>query len=373
MDIFNLLSKTATPFAHEIFRGINGGIALALLYIVSFAVLWALSYPLEKIFVRLFRDQDQARQLDARIQMLRKAVRSPIRIVVILAVVHALSTAFNLPAELRGILNQVFRISVILFGTWMFRRIITGFTGLMMDNLQHKDDDWKNREARTRIIVFRRVSTFILFILAIGLTLEGFDSVREIGMSILASAGIAGVVLGFAAQKSISGVIAGMQLALTQPLRIGDTVIVDGHWGKVEEIGLTHIVIRIWDLRRLVVPIQKILDEPFENWTRASTNINGTVYLHVDYRLPFQVLRTELRRIVEKSDLWNGETVGMVVTDATEKTMQVRALVSANDASSLWDLRCEVREKLISFLQDYENGAYLPRIRLEGLTEDQAP
>lgn len=364
MEPFNTLSTKASPFAREIFGDWNNGFTLILFYTLSFLVLWLLSHPLEKLFLRLvYRGNSAA--VDDRARMIRKAVHMPVRIIFSLAVVHALSLAISFPEEFRPLLNQFFRITVIVFGAWILRRIVSGSTSLMEENLGSRGDDWKVRESRTRLIVFRRVSTFVIVVLSTGLILEGFDVVREVGMSILASAGIAGVVLGFAAQKSIASLISGMQLALTQPVRIGDTVIVDGQWGKVEEIGLTYVVVRIWDLRRLVVPIQKFLDEPFENWTRASTRINGSIFLYVDYRTPVDLLRAKLQEIVEQSPHWDGETCTLVVTDATEKSMQVRTVVSAEEASSLWDLRCEVREKMIAFLQNYKNGAFLPRERFE--------
>lgn len=372
MDVFNIISDAVSPLAIELF-GYNTGLSLSLFYIASFIVLWLLSHPLEKAVLYFFRSRRNTESLDARLQMLRTAIRTPFRIVFSLAVAHALSTSLNFPQEFRLIINQFFRISMILFGAWMGRRIISGSTSLMEENLNPQDDDWKIRESRTRIIVFRRVSSFVIALLGIGLILEGFDSVRELGMSILASAGIAGIVFGFAAQKSISSLIAGLQLALMQPVRIGDTVIVDGYWGKVEEIGLTHVVIRIWDLRRLVVPIHKFLDEPFENWTRASPQIMGTVFIYADYTVPVDAVREELHRIVVDNPLWNRESCSLLVTNATERTVELRAVVSAADASQLWDLRCEVREKLIAFLRDYEDGVYLPRIRFGENSNTQFP
>jgi small-conductance mechanosensitive channel len=188
---------------------------------------------------------------------------------------------------------------------------------------------------------------------------------RVVGTSLLASAGVAGLVVGLSAQRTIATVLAGLQLSLTQPLRAGDVVIMEGEWGTVEEITLTYVVVRIWDQRRLVVPITKVLEAPFQNWTRAGSELLGTVFLHADHRVPVQLVREELARFVETRPEWDRRVVGVQVTDATERGVVLRALVSSADASRGWDLRCAVREHLVGFLQRLEGGRYLPRTRLE--------
>jgi small-conductance mechanosensitive channel len=189
-----------------------------------------------------------------------------------------------------------------------------------------------------------------------------FDSARQFGASILASAGIAGIIVGFAAQRSIATLLAGSQIAMTQPIRVDDVVIVENEWGRIEEITLTYVVVRIWDLRRLVLPITYFIERPFQNWTRSSADILGTVFLHADYSVPLDALRTELTRILSTSRFWDGKVNVLQVTDAREHTLEIRALASAADASLAWDLRCEVREKLIQFLQrNYPDSQ--PRLR----------
>jgi small-conductance mechanosensitive channel len=189
-----------------------------------------------------------------------------------------------------------------------------------------------------------------------------FDSVRQFGASILASAGIAGIVVGFAAQRSIATLLAGFQIALTQPIRVDDVVIVESEWGRIEDITLTYVVVRVWDLRRLVVPITYFIETPFQNWTRSSADILGTVFLYVDYTVPLEPLRAELTRILEQSRFWDGKVNVLQVTDAKEQTLEIRALASAADASLAWDLRCEIREKLITFVQQAFPDS-LPRLR----------
>lgn len=229
-------------------------------------------------------------------------------------------------------------------------------------------DELALRGLRTQVAVLRRVLSIVVGILAVSLMLVQFDVVRTVGMSLLASAGIAGVVLGLAAQRSIATLLAGLQLSITQPIRIGDTVIVESEWGTIEEINLTYVVVKIWDQRRLVVPMSRFLEQPFQNWTRASRELLGTVFFHADYRLPIDAVRAELDRLLEGHPKWDGRVKGVVVTDTTERTIQVRALVSAANASDAWELRCHVREALVAFLRTYEDGRYLPRVRLESET-----
>ena len=194
-----------------------------------------------------------------------------------------------------------------------------------------------------------------------------FEAVRNVGVSLLASAGLAGLVVGLAAQKSISTLLAGIQLSITQPVRIGDTVIVENEWGWIEEITLTYVVVKVWDLRRLVVPMSHFLDKPFQNWSKVSPEILGTAELFVDYRTDVAAVRAELARLLrdESQGLWDGRAQGLQVTGFSERTMTLRALVSAADAGKAFDLRCLVREKLIAYLQRQPAG--LPVVRAEAL------
>jgi small-conductance mechanosensitive channel len=214
-------------------------------------------------------------------------------------------------------------------------------------------------------MVLRRVAGAVVILIGGALVLFQFEGMRALGTSLLASAGVAGIVVGLAAQRSLSTLLAGIQLSITQPVCVGDVVIVEGEWGTVEEITLTYVVVKVWDLRRLVLPIRKFLEEPFQNWTRTGTDLLGTVFIHADYRVPVDVVRRELERFVTAQPLWDRKVVGVQVTNASERTVEIRALVSAADASSAWDLRCAVREFLVQLLQRLDGGRYLPRTRVE--------
>lgn len=220
------------------------------------------------------------------------------------------------------------------------------------------------RKHLTQVRVLRRVSVTVVMLVTIAAALMTFDSVKQYGVSLIASAGAAGLVVGLAARPLLTNLFAGIQIAITQPIRIGDAVIVENEWGWIEEITGTYVVIKIWDWRRMVVPLSYFLDRPFQNWTRQSSDLIGTVMLWVDYTVPVARIRTKLEELVRTSTLWDGQVVNLQVVDSGERALQLRALVSARTSPEVWDLRCEIREKLIAFLQD-QYPAALPKQRAE--------
>ncbi|MEY2602102.1 MAG: hypothetical protein QOJ36_1421, partial [Verrucomicrobiota bacterium] len=244
--------------------------------------------------------------------------------------------------------------------------IIRGVNAVQLALLsRHRMDVPDNLPARriyTQVSVIRKIIVTAVVIIATGSILMLFDPVRQFGTSILASAGIAGVVLGFAAQKTLGNVLAGIQIALTQPLLIDDIVVVEGEFGQIEEITLTYVTVRTWDLRRLVLPITYFIEKPFQNWSRVSTELLGTVILYLDYQVPLGELRKELKRLLENNPKWDRRVCGLQVTNTTQSAIEVRALVSGTDPGKTFDLRCEVREGLIEFMRrDYPES--LPRVR----------
>jgi len=225
-------------------------------------------------------------------------------------------------------------------------------------------DNLRARKIHTQFRVLKRIVIAVVGVIAFGTMLMTFDQVRQLGTTILASAGVVGIVVGMAAQRTIATFIAGLQIAITQPIRVDDVVIVENEWGRIEEITLTYVVVKIWDLRRLIVPITYFIESPFQNWTRTSADILGTVFVYADYTMPIDAVREELHNILKKSDHWDGKVCVLQVTNASDRTMELRALMSAVDASAAWNLRCEVREKLIEFIKR-EYPQALPRVRAE--------
>lgn len=225
-------------------------------------------------------------------------------------------------------------------------------------------DNLLARRMQTQFQMLHRIAVILVIIITVSLMLMTFPAIKHIGMSILASAGLASLVVGMAMKGTLSNLIAGVQIAFSQPFRIEDAVVVEGEWGWIEEIGTMYVVVRIWDLRRLVLPLSYFLDHPFQNWTRTSADLLGSVMLYTDYSVPVDAVREELKRICASTPLWKGDVCAIQVTDASEKTVQLRALVDARNSSEAWDLRCLVREKLIEFLQkNYPDS--LPRDRAE--------
>lgn len=223
-------------------------------------------------------------------------------------------------------------------------------------------DNLKERKIRTQIQFIRKIIITLIVIVGASIILLSFDNVRKIGAGLLTGVGVGGIIIGFAAQKSLSNFLAGFQIAFTQPIRIDDVLVVEGEWGKVEDITLTYVVLHIWDQRRLILPINYFIETPFQNWTRSTSEILGTVFLYMDYAIPVDTLRDELTRLLNKSKLWDKRVGILQVTDAREHTMELRALVSAKNSSDAFDLRCYIRENLIRFIKD-NSAENLPTTR----------
>ena len=232
------------------------------------------------------------------------------------------------------------------------------------------EDNLLARKHVTQVRVLERVLDMVIVLITVGLALMTFDAVRQYGVTLFASAGVAGIVAGLAARPVLTNFLAGIQLAVAQPIRIDDAVIVENEFGNIEEITFSYVVVRLWDLRRMVVPLSYFIEKPFQNWTRTGGELIGSVFFYVDHTAPVDVIRKKLAEIVAQSKLWNGKVVSLQVSDCKDTTIELRALVSANNASATWDLRCEVREKLIDFLRR-EYPSALPRRRYENETPEK--
>lgn len=298
---------------------------------------------------------------DALLPVAGRAARVLLPILALIVGVQMLT----IPAGYQDLLRTGLTLVLIGVTAFLLYQCVQAVERLVLQ--RYRLDTRDNLEARavyTQVTVLRKIAVTIIGIFTLASMLMVFEPVRQFGASILASAGIAGIIVGFAAQRSIATLLAGLQIAITQPIRLDDVVIVEGEWGRIEDITLTYVTVRIWDERRLVVPITYFIERPFQNWTRRSADILGTVFLHVDYRAPLAAIREELDRILRHSPYWDGKVNVLQVTEAREHTLEIRALASAADASLAWDLRCEVREKLIDFLQR-RHPESLPRVRTE--------
>ncbi|WP_375326023.1 mechanosensitive ion channel family protein [Flagellimonas sp. GZD32] len=242
--------------------------------------------------------------------------------------------------------------------------------------IQHYDvgaaDNLKARKVYTQFTILERIFIFVIILLSVGFMLMSFEEIREVGISIFASAGVAGIIIGFSAQQFIGTILAGIQIAIAQPIKLDDVVIVEGEWGRIEEITLTYVVVSIWDKRRLIVPTPYFINQPFQNWTKTSADLMGTVFLYVDYNVPFDKLREEQTRVLKSTDLWDGKVDVLQVTDTKPNYVEIRCLMSAKDSPTAWDLRVLVREKLIVYLQENypESIARTTRLTVEQKNED---
>lgn len=272
------------------------------------------------------------------------------------------------PDDLRGIegLRHLASVLLIVAITLMLVRAVQGVAEAIAARYPiDVVDNLNARRIHTQSRVLLRTAMVIIVILGAATVLMTFPSVKTIGASLLASAGVIGLAVGMAAKPVLGNLIAGMQIALTQPIRIDDVLIVEGEWGRVEEITGSYVVLRIWDRRRLIIPLQWFIEHPFQNWTRNSADIIGTVFWWMDYRMPLEPLRAEIRRLCEEvPQWWDGELALLQVVDSGPQSMQLRALVTARNSGDAWDLRCHVRAGVIDFIQR-EYPQFLPRLRAD--------
>ena len=279
--------------------------------------------------------------------------RRPAQWLVILLAMHlSLTDAAIAPGILAGI-RQGLSIAIIIMVTAFVLRLISALVDVIAQrNPITAADNLHARSIQTKVKVLARIAMLIIGVLGVGSVLMTFPNVRQVGASLLASAGVAGIAVGFAARTVLGNLIAGIQIALTQPIRIDDVLIVEGEWGKVEEITETYVVIKIWDERRLVVPLEYFIQKPFQNWTRNSADLIGSVFFWVDFRMPVPPLREKLKELVAAAPDWDQRVVALQVTDVSEHAMQLRALASAASAGKAWDLRCRIREQMIAYMQE---------------------
>ena len=322
---------------------------LAGAYLAQFALVSVLS--------RVFK---HGRSLAERVFARTKAV---VRFGFVIIAASILVPALSLKhAELDFVRQCLLSAFILLIG-W----IVVVTTSIISDRYlarvaRRSKDTMQTRAAQTQVRILTRAIHTLVTLLTVGAALMTFESVREFGISLFASAGVAGIVLGFAARPMLENLIAGIQIAVTQPIRIDDTVVVEGERGQVEELNSTYIAIRLWDRRRLILPLNYFLEKPFENWTHKSGSLVGTVTVHLDYTVPVEKLRARLDAILSESELWDRDVATLQVTDATPDTLEISIYVSAANASAIWDLRCEVREKLLGYVRS-ELPHALPRRR----------
>jgi small-conductance mechanosensitive channel len=301
-------------------------------------------------------------------------VEGPARLALVVIALAAAAALAPLSADGRLIANRVLLLAFIMLLGWVALTALDIWVTIYLRRYTTvAADDVLARKHITQTRILRRVAATLIVMVTAGAALMSFEEVRQYGVSLLASAGVAGIVVGLALQPVLKNIFAGIQLAVTQPIRIGDAVIVENEWGNVEDITSTFVIVRIWDWRRLVVPLSYFIEQPFQNWSREGTELIGTVMLYADYTAPVGELRRKLTDTLTASPLWDHKVASLQVTDLRERTIEIRMLVSASTADKVFDLRCEVREKMIEYLQAAYPSA-LPRWRgdITGLERGEA-
>ena len=352
----DLLPGAATTDAQQVFDRI---LDFALVILVCWLFL-RLTRALEARLAQ-WATKSKSKLDDILVPLIGKSLRILVPVIAIILMLPVI----GLPAAYNGLIAKasslliIGAISWILFGTVdaVEKFTLSKYDITVADNLQA-------RKVYTQVKVITKTIYFIIGIISLASALMIFEEVRRVGTSILASAGVVGVILGFAAQKTIANLFAGFQLAMAQPIRLDDVVIVESEWGRVEEITLTYVVVHIWDDRRLIVPLSYFIEKPFQNWTRVSASLLGSVFLWVDFTMPVAELRRGVQEIVDGCKDWDRRYWNLQITDSNERAMQVRVLATAADSGKAWDLRCEIREKLIALVQS-RHALSLPRLRAD--------
>ncbi|KOX57765.1 mechanosensitive ion channel protein MscS [Streptomyces purpurogeneiscleroticus] len=291
--------------------------------------------------------------------------RGPSRLGLIVVAISLASTTVHLSWEVRIALNQILLVAFVTLTGWCCATALHIATVIYLRRFKlDAEDNLLARKHFTQMRILERAGVTLVALITLSVALMTFEPVRQYGVSLLASAGAAGLVLGLAMQPVLSNLVAGIQIAITQPIRIEDAIIVENEWGWVEEITATYVVVRLWDWRRLVLPLTYFIQKPFQNWTRDGASLIGSVFVYVDHRAPVAAMREKLAEIARATPLWDGKVVNLQVSDAKESTIEIRMLVSARNAPQAWDLRCVVREAMITWLQA-EHPEALPRHRTE--------
>jgi small-conductance mechanosensitive channel len=329
---------------------------------------------LHRLTLALFKRLRAPRKVRTFFELFVENTTGPSRVAYVLFLVGAAlpSTSYSLATTLT--IAHVLLVAFVLLVGWASIRTTEIFARLYLGRFQTDvEDNLLARKHLTQIGILKRASAILISVVTVGIALMTFDEVRQYGISLFASAGAASLVVGLAARPLLTNLIAGVQIAITQPIRLEDAVIVEGEWGWIEEITGTYVVVRLWDWRRMILPIAYFLEKPFQNWTRESGALIGTVYLYLDYSIPVQAIRDKLTEVAAESRLCDGKVVNLQVSDAREGFIELRCLVSARNAPGCWDLRCEVREKLIAFIQaEYPHSFPHMRVAMDRASNDIA-
>ena len=359
--MFEAIRTSLTEWRDYVAWAPDGVVSAAMLAFAAILALVVYSIVI-RLLLRLLRERHP------HLRSFLSGTRTMTRLALVILALFVVLPAAPLDPNVESIIAKVLLVAAIALLGWAAITMVDMTANLYLMRFgQNVDDDLLARKHLTQVRVLARAIDTILIIATVGGALMTFDSVRHYGVSLFASAGVAGIIAGLAARPLLSNLLAGVQIATSQPIRINDSVQLENEVGSVEEITSTHVVVRLWDLRRLIVPLTYFIEKPFQNWTRESTRRIGAMSLHVDYAAPVERIRAKAVEIVQASPLWDGQDLKLQVTEAHERTIELRVIASARTSGDAYDLACELREKLITFLQS-ELPSALPRVRQQALS-----
>jgi small-conductance mechanosensitive channel len=337
--------------------GLVGSAMLALAALLALVI----HSVLLRLLLRLLRDRRP------HLHSFLSGTKGLTRLALIVLALFVVLPAAPFDFELESVVAKVLLVAAIALSGWAVVTVVDMTADLHLKRFVYDVDDLSARKHLTQVRVLTRTIDTIVVVATVGFALMTFDAVRHYGVSLFASAGVAGLVAGLAARPLLSNLFAGIQIAVAQPIRIDDSVQIENDVGRIEEITSTYVVVRLWDLRRLIVPLAYFIEKPFQNWSRESSRRIGAMSLHVDYTAPVERIRAKATEIVQASPLWDGQDLKLQVTEAHERTIEVRVIASARTSGDAYDLSCDLREKLITFLQS-EMPSALPRVRQQALS-----
>jgi small-conductance mechanosensitive channel len=350
------LSKLEYSFSATVWNILVVAFSIGIGLIIKTIIHWIFSFYTKRTDYYLFKS-------------VSKRLQAPASILIPLI---TLNTALPLiDIEDHPVASKSIELIFIAASAFLLTRIVFVF----QDLVYHRNDigaadNLKARKIHTQMKFVSQILNIIIVVLAIAAMLLSFEALRKVGTGLLAGVGVGSIIIGFAAQNTLSNLLAGFQIAFTQPIRIDDVVVVEGEWGRVEDITLTYVVVKIWDERRLILPIAYFIQKPFQNWTRVNSDLLGTVYLYLDYSAPVDKIRQRFESLLRENKLWDRKVSSIQVTDCKERMIELRALMSARNSSETFDLRCYIREKLIGFIQE-QYPESLPKTRSEAILAPQ--
>jgi small-conductance mechanosensitive channel len=350
------LSKLEYRFSATVWNIVVVVVSISLGLIIKTIIHWIFSFYTKRTDYYLFKS-------------VSKRLQAPASILIPLITLNAALPLVDI--QVHPVASKSIELIFIAASAFLLTRIVSVF----QDLVYHRNDiaaanNLKARKIHTQIKFVSQILNIIIVVLAIAAMLLSFEALRKVGTGLLAGVGVGSIIIGFAAQNTLSNLLAGFQIAFTQPIRIDDVVVVEGEWGRVEDITLTYVVVKIWDERRLILPIAYFIQKPFQNWTRVNSDLLGTVYLYLDYSAPIDKIRERFESLLRENKLWDRKVSSIQVTDCKERMIELRALMSARNSSETFDLRCYIREKLIGFIQE-QYPESLPKTRSEAILAPQ--